>query len=65
MLERTVNENSAIKIPPRAIEDNGTVRMGVFSPPFPPIHAAPAGVADKGKVRMGVFTPVFPAPSAK
>jgi hypothetical protein len=64
-LERTVKEISTVKIPARAIEDKGAVRIGVFTPPFPPIHAEPAAVADKGKVRMGVFTPMFPAPPAK
>jgi hypothetical protein len=64
-LEKTVKDISTVKIPTPAIEDNGAVRMGSFSPPFPPVRAEPARVADKGKIRMGSFSPAFPAAPAK
>jgi hypothetical protein len=65
MLERTVKEISAVKIPTPAIEDNGTVRMGYGTPAFPPVRAEPARVADKGKVRIGYGTPAFPPTCAR
>jgi hypothetical protein len=48
MLEKTVKDIITVKIPPPAIKDNGTVRMGYTTPPFPPVRAEPARVADKG-----------------
>jgi hypothetical protein len=56
-----VKENSAVKIPARTIEDNGAIRMGSFTPLFPPVRAKPTNVADNGKIRMGSFSPMFPA----
>jgi hypothetical protein len=56
-----VKEISTVKIPTPAIEDNSAVRMGAFTPAFPPVRAEPARMADKGKIRMGAFTPPFPA----
>jgi hypothetical protein len=60
-----VKEISAVKIPSPAVNDSGTVRMGMFTPPFPPVHASPASVVDKGNIRMGMFTPPFPPTPAK
>ena len=56
-----MKELSAVKIPSPAIEYNGAVQMGAYTPPFPSIRAEPAKVADKGKIRMGAYSPVFPA----
>jgi hypothetical protein len=61
MLEKTVKEISAVKIPTPAIKDEGTVRIGFASPAFPPVHAELARVADNGRVRIGFATPAFPA----
>ena len=52
-MEKTVKDISTVKIPNPAIEHNGTVRMGMMTPPFPAVRAEPARVADKGKVRIG------------
>jgi len=65
MLERTVKDISTVKIPSPAIRDAGTVRLGLFTPLFPPISSAPASVVDNGKVRVGLFTPLFPATPEK
>ena len=62
-MEKIVKDSSTVKIPPPVIEDNGAVRMGYVSPPFPPVRAEAARMADEGKVRMGMFTPLFPAPA--
>jgi hypothetical protein len=64
MLEKSVKEISTVKIPSPAIEDNSAVRMGSFTPAFPPVRAEPAKVADKGTIRMGSFSPPFPAAPA-
>ena len=64
-MERTVKEIGPVKIPSVAMEDHGKVRMGAFTPPFPPIRAEPGRVGDNGKIRMGAFTPVFPVTPAK
>jgi hypothetical protein len=60
-----VKDISTVKIPTPAIQDNDAVRMGAWTPPFPPVRAEPARVADEGKVRMGAWTPPFPAAPAK
>jgi hypothetical protein len=60
-----VKDISTVKIPTPAIEYNGAVRMGAYTPPFPAVRAEPARVADHGKIRMGAFTPAFPAAPAK
>ena len=44
----------------RDVSDSGKVRIGNFSPAFPPARGAPAQVSDSGKVRVGNFTPAFP-----
>ena len=64
-MEKTVKEISAVKIPTPAIKDDGTVRMGYGTPPFPPVHAEPVRVADDGKVRIGYSTPAFPPARAR
>jgi hypothetical protein len=64
-MEKTVKDIGTVKIPTPAIEHNGTVRMGMMTPPFPPVHAEPARVVDEGKVRMEAWTPPFPAAPAK
>ena len=46
---------------PAVISDSGKVRVGNFSPAFPPpVRGTPAHVSDSGKVRVGNFTPAFP-----
>ena len=54
-----MKEISTVKIPTPAIEHNRAVRMGAYTPAFPPVHREPPKVADKGKIRMGAYTPVF------
>jgi hypothetical protein len=64
-LEKTVKEINIVKISPPAIKDNGTVRMGYTTPPFPPVRAEPANVTDSGRVRTGFATPAFPPVRAR
>jgi hypothetical protein len=64
-MEKTVKDIGTVKIPTPAIEHNGTVRMGMMTPPFPPVHAKPTGVVHKGNIRVGSFSPLFPATPAK
>jgi len=46
---------------PPVISDSGKIRMGAFSPAFPPpVRGAPSNISDKGNVRMGAFSPAFP-----
>ena len=52
-MEITVKDDSTVKIPTPDIEHNGKVRMGSYSPLFPPVRAQPATVDDNG-------TPAFP-----
>ena len=59
-LEATVKEISTVKIPTPTIKDDGRVRMGYATPPFPPGRAEPENVADGGKVRLGLTSPLFP-----
>ena len=56
---------STVKMPPPETEDNGTVRLGYGTPPFPSVRAEPRRVADNGKVRIGYGTPAFPATSGR
>jgi hypothetical protein len=65
MLETTVKEISTVKIPSLAIEDNGAVRMGSFTPPFPSVDALPTSLVHNGKVQMGSYSPMFPPVPAK
>jgi len=65
MLEKTVKEISTVKIPTPAIKDQGTVRMGLVSPAFPPVRATPANLADGEKVRIGLVSPTFPPARAR
>lgn len=46
----------------REIEDSGKVRIGNFTPLFPPSRATSDAVKDSGKVRIGNFSPLFPPP---
>jgi hypothetical protein len=55
-----VKENNTVKIPTREIKDDGRVRMGVTSPPFPSVRPQPEKIADGHKVRLGVTSPTFP-----
>jgi hypothetical protein len=48
------------QIPPAVISDSGKVRMGNFTPAFPPVRRELPNINDNGKVRMGNFTPAFP-----
>lgn len=46
---------------PTVISDNGKVRIGDFSPAFPPpVRRTPTNTNDTGKVRIGDFSPAFP-----
>ena len=56
-----MKEISTVKIPAPTIKDDGKVRMGYATPPFPPVRSKPEKVADGGKVRSGYMTPAFPA----
>jgi hypothetical protein len=60
-LERIVKNGSTVKM----LEDDGMVRMGYTTPPFPTVHALPTCVVDSGKVQIGYYTPPFPAAPAK
>jgi hypothetical protein len=51
---------STAKVSSFTIKDDGKVRMGMVSPPFPVLRAEPENVADRGKVRLGVMSPLFP-----
>jgi hypothetical protein len=64
-LEKTVKEISTVKMPPPALQDDSTVRIGMMSAAFPPAHAARADVADDRKVRMGMMSPAFPPKRAQ
>jgi hypothetical protein len=47
----------------RDISDSGRVRIGDFTPAFPPpVRGRPADTSDSGKVRIGDFSPAFPPP---
>ena len=46
----------------RESEDNGKVRIGNFTPLFPPPRETSDAVKDSEKVRIGNFTPLFPPP---
>jgi hypothetical protein len=65
MSEKNVKDISAVKIPTPAIEDHGTVRMGLVSPAFPPVRATPANLTDGEKVRIGLVSPAFPPARAR
>jgi len=58
-----VKEISIVKIPTPTIKDNGRVRMGYATPPFPP--AQPPNLIDDHKVRIGFATPAFPPARAR
>ena len=60
-----MKEISAVKIPTPAVEHNGAVRMGAYTPAFPPVRVESVTVADKGNVWMGAYSPVFPPIPAK
>ena len=60
-----MKEISTVKMPPPAVKDEGTVRMGYATPAFPPVRTEPANLADNGKVRIGYATPAFPAVRAR
>ena len=63
MLEKTVKDISSVKIPVAAIEDNGMVRMGTFTPPFPRSSYLPQTAApDKRKVEGAL---AFPQPRTR
>jgi hypothetical protein len=47
------------------ISDNGKVRIGSFSPAFPPVRGRPANTSDTGKIRIGSFSPAFPPARSK
>jgi hypothetical protein len=48
------------------ISDSGKVRMGAFSPAFPPpVRGTPNNISDKREVRMGAFSPAFPPARSK
>jgi hypothetical protein len=63
--EVTVKEISFAKNPTSATKDEGGVRIGVMSLPFPPVRSGPKNVADDGKVRLGVMSPAFPTLRAR
>ena len=64
-MERTVKDVNTVKIPSPAIQHKGTVRMGAYTPAFPPVRTEPAKVADTGRVELGAYSPPFPSPRAK
>jgi hypothetical protein len=46
---------------PPVISDSGKVRIGDFTPAFPPpVRGTPTKISDTGKVRIGDFSPAFP-----
>jgi len=55
-----VKKTDVREIPP-VISDSGKIRIGAFSPAFPPpVRGTPRNISDKGDVRMGAFSPAFP-----
>jgi hypothetical protein len=57
--EVTVKEISFAKNQTNATKDERRVRIGVMSPPFPPVRSGPENVADDGKL------PAFPTLRAR
>ena len=56
-----MKENAVVRQVPAVISDSGKVRIGDFTPAFPPaVRGTPAAINDKEKVRIGDFTPAFP-----
>ena len=51
---RTLNSDTPV------ISDSGKVKMGAYSPAFPPVRAAPGTTSDRRNVRLGAYSPVFP-----
>lgn len=65
MLGDTMKDIVIAKIPNPAIEYNGAVRLGAYTPPFPPVRVLPTDLVHSGNVRMGSYSPAFPATDAK
>jgi hypothetical protein len=56
-----MKEDINVREIPSVISDSGKVRVGNFTPAFPPpVRGIPAHVSDSGKVRVGNFSPAFP-----
>ena len=49
----------SVRLTPREITDNGSVRIGGMSPSLPPVRIIPAAVSDQGKVRIGGMSPAL------
>jgi len=47
---------------PTVISDGGKIRLGAYTPVFPPPLRTPTHIDDNGKVRLGAFSPAFPPP---
>lgn len=46
---------------PTVSSDSGKVRLGNYTPLFPPPVAKPTmNISDDGRVRIGNYTPLFP-----
>jgi hypothetical protein len=59
--QRSTGVCVSTKEKPLVISDSGLVRIGNFSPAFPPpVRSTPSHVSDTGKVRVGNFSPAFP-----
>jgi hypothetical protein len=51
---------------PTVISDSGKVRIGNYTPLFPPLlRDRPSNVRDGGKVQIGNFSPAFPPPRSR
>jgi hypothetical protein len=51
---------------PSVISDSGTIKIGDYTPLFPPpVRRQPANTSDGGKVKIGDYTPLFPAQRGK
>jgi hypothetical protein len=50
-----------IRETPTVTSDSGKVRIGDYTPLFPPpLRDRPTKITDGGKVRIGDYTPLFP-----
>jgi hypothetical protein len=60
-MSATPKQINIVKTSPFTTKDDGKVRMGMVSPPFPVVvRPEPEDVADGGKVRLGMVSPSFP-----
>ena len=64
--KRSTGISVSTKQTPTAISDSGKVKLGDYTPLFPPARrGSPAKINDGGRVKLGDYTPLFPAPRSK